>query len=55
VADKKYTKQEVNYSKGMKTRRCFLCEHFDPPRSCEIVEGDIRPDFWCEKFKKLSQ
>lgn len=48
----KLDKKSVNYSPGMRTRRCLLCEHYIEPRRCEIVEGDIRPDYWCERFKR---
>jgi hypothetical protein len=29
---------------------CALCSLFRPPRSCEIVEGDISPNGWCRFF-----
>jgi len=47
----KYTKSEVGYSYGKPHAHCGLCEHYRAG-SCEIVQGDIRPDYWCEKFKK---
>jgi hypothetical protein len=29
---------------------CAACTLFRPPRSCEIVEGDISPRGWCKFF-----
>jgi len=29
---------------------CAACSLFRPPRSGEIVEGDISPDGWCRFF-----
>lgn len=52
MPDQKLTKEEVDYSRGMGTRRCFLCRHFEPPHACELVEGRIQPDMWCKKFER---
>jgi hypothetical protein len=51
---RKASKQSVHYSQGMKTRHCGICQHFQPPHSCEVVEGKIDPEYWCEKFKAKS-
>lgn len=48
----KLSKEEVDYSPGMGQRRCYLCEHFIPRDSCEIVEGRIKQDYWCRKFSR---
>lgn len=48
----KHTKEEVDYGKGMGTIRCYLCEHFEPPDACELVEGRIRPEDWCKLFER---
>ena len=29
---------------------CAACTLFRPPRSCEVVEGDISPNGWCKFF-----
>jgi hypothetical protein len=29
---------------------CAACSLFRPPRSCEVVEGDISPEGWCRFF-----
>lgn len=48
----KVSKESVDYSHGMPARHCGICVHFQSPHSCERVEGDIDPDYWCELFKK---
>lgn len=48
----KTTKAAVHYSPGMGTTRCKNCVHFEPPHRCEIVEGAISPEYWCEKFRR---
>jgi hypothetical protein len=29
---------------------CAACSLFRPPRSCEVVAGDISPNGWCKFF-----
>jgi hypothetical protein len=29
---------------------CAACSLFRPPRSCEVVAGDISPNGWCRFF-----
>jgi hypothetical protein len=29
---------------------CAACTLFRPPRSCEVVQGDISPNGWCRFF-----
>ena len=49
----KFKKSEVDYSKGKPHAHCGICEHFRPEsRSCTLVEGDIDPAYWCEKFER---
>jgi hypothetical protein len=51
MADK-LTKIQVRYevpAKGMD--HCRDCKHFIGPNRCKIVEGDIQPNGWCEKFE----
>lgn len=31
-------------------QKCSLCQHFQPPSSCQIVAGTISPDGWCGVF-----
>jgi len=48
----KLNKSSVDYSEGKPHAHCGLCRHFEPPHSCEIVEGTIEPHMWCERFEK---
>lgn len=45
------TKGSVNYSPGKGETKCRNCEHFVTGGTCELVEGVINPDYWCEKFE----
>jgi hypothetical protein len=46
----KFTKNEVDYSKGTPEAHCGICEHYRHGL-CIIVEGGIEPDYWCKKFE----
>ena len=48
----KRTHAVVHYGTGMPSAHCSICEHFRAPHSCEIVESPIRPDGWCNQFRK---
>lgn len=60
----KKAKDEVQYSWGHMQSHCgpvfhddrWYCKHFIPRAkhtgSCEIVQGDIDPEFWCTEFQK---
>ena len=49
----KITKFEANYTdRGLGDERCRYCMHFEPANSCELVEGTINPDGWCEHFER---
>jgi len=47
----KFTKAEVGYGPGNGTVRCYLCIHYSN-RTCDIVEGRIKPDDACRKFER---
>ena len=34
------------------SQECDTCQHFQPPKSCEIVDGDISPKGWCIAWLK---
>lgn len=51
VDDDKVTKASVDYSPGMGKTRCRNCAHYQGG-SCEIVRGDIDPDYWCQEFER---
>lgn len=51
----KFSKREVGYEDpAKKADHCADCRHFEGPRACEIVAGDISPDAWCKKFAAKS-
>jgi len=49
------SKESVDYSEGMKSAHCGICKHYRSPGSCELVEGDIDPSYWCELFSRATQ
>jgi hypothetical protein len=48
--DAKVSKASVQYSVGMGAKRCFNCAHYRGDNECEIVEGTVAPEYWCERF-----
>jgi hypothetical protein len=50
-ADKR-TKVSVGYARAAGFSRCSKCRHWIPGGACEIVEGDIRPEYWCRLFRR---
>jgi High potential iron-sulfur protein len=49
--DKKTAKYQDHPNKG---QQCANCQFFRPPKSCQLVEGDISPNGWCSYFAKKS-
>lgn len=63
----KYTKNQADYSRGEVNSHCgkvFIedksyCKHFRGQKvalakgTCERVEGEIDPIFWCSEFEKV--
>ena len=50
-AQEKMSKQAADYQdtpKGM--LMCATCTLFLAPKSCKVVEGDVRPEGWCKAF-----
>jgi High potential iron-sulfur protein len=33
-------------------QRCDNCAQFEPPSSCKVVEGTIKPEGWCKVYVK---
>ena len=31
-------------------QRCGLCANFTPPSGCQLVQGTISPNAWCQLF-----
>ena len=52
MAETKKPKSAVRYGRGMLTRHCSVCQHWRPPRSCELVVGPIQPNGWCRLFER---
>lgn len=61
----KFLKADVDYSRGMIHSHCgpcfkddeWYCEYYlgaPAPASgrCKLVEGEIRPIMWCNKYEK---
>jgi hypothetical protein len=46
----KLSKQSVDYSKGTPEDHCGVCEYYEHG-ACRIVDGEIDPNYWCERFK----
>ena len=52
---KKAAQKAVMYQFSPKEgKHCSLCQHFQAPSSCRIVEGDIVPDGYCILFSKTA-
>jgi len=50
-AQEKMSKQAAEYQdspKGM--LMCATCTLFLAPKSCKVVEGDVKPEGWCKAF-----
>jgi hypothetical protein len=48
----KISKSEAKYQdKPNGSEHCQKCQHFQAPNRCELVEGGISPNGWCEHFK----
>jgi hypothetical protein len=49
--DKKTAKYQDHPNNG---QSCSQCRFFLPPKSCQLVDGDIIPNGWCSFFAKKS-
>jgi hypothetical protein len=51
MAQQKMSQAEAEYQDQPKSGLgCAACTLFRPPRSCEVVQGDISPNGWCKFF-----
>jgi hypothetical protein len=51
LAQQKMSKAEAEYQDRPKNGlACAACTLFRPPRSCQVVQGDISPSGWCKFF-----
>jgi hypothetical protein len=50
-ARQKMSQQEARYQDRPKdVHMCATCAFFEPPNSCDVVEGEVNPVGWCEVF-----
>jgi hypothetical protein len=50
---KKAAQSAVKYQQSPKDgKHCSLCQHFQAPSSCRIVDGTINPNGFCIMFAK---
>ncbi|WP_130213072.1 high-potential iron-sulfur protein [Bradyrhizobium genosp. SA-3] len=50
-AQQKISKSEAKYQdKANGNQRCQLCQFFQAPNQCQLVQGGISPNGWCERF-----
>jgi hypothetical protein len=50
-AQQKMSQGDAEYQDRPKSGlACAACSLFRPPRSCQVVEGDISPEGWCRFF-----
>lgn len=48
----KTPKDAVNYQDQPKNGdKCSQCRFFSEPGSCDVVEGEISPEGWCNLFQ----
>ncbi len=54
---KPYTKYQVQYENPAKvsSKHCSICEHYLNKTTCEIVQGKIDPEAWCNKYERKSK
>ena len=51
IAQQKMSQAEAEYQDRPKGGlACAACTLFRPPRSCQVVAGDISPNGWCKFF-----
>ena len=51
TAQEKMSQGDAEYQEQPKNGlTCAACSLFRPPRSCEVVAGDISPNGWCRFF-----
>jgi hypothetical protein len=47
----KMSQKEAEYQNTPKDiRMCATCTLFQPPKSCQVVGGEISPNGWCKAF-----
>jgi hypothetical protein len=47
----KISQEDAKYQDTPKgAQQCDGCINFQPPNACKFVEGEIKPDGWCQLF-----
>ncbi len=50
-AQQKMSRQDAKYQDSPKDNRmCATCAFFEPPKSCDVVEGEVNSTGWCVAF-----
>jgi High potential iron-sulfur protein len=53
AAAAKVSQQVVKYQPTPKgDQHCENCQHFEPPSSCQSVDGTVSPQGWCMIYAK---
>ena len=48
----KVKQKDVHHQQDAKDgQQCSACANFEAPKGCKLVEGEIKPDGWCQLFK----
>jgi hypothetical protein len=48
----KLSKQDAGYQDAPKDDHlCAGCTQFQPPKACNVVDGEISPHGWCKLFE----
>lgn len=32
-------------------QHCAICAHYLPPAACQVVQGEVSPNGWCDRFQ----
>lgn len=52
AAPKKFSQQQAKYQSVPKNgQRCQVCALWQPPTSCQVVEGAVSPAGWCMLYQ----
>lgn len=53
LAFQKLSQADARYQGTAKgSEHCGSCFHFQPTNDCKFVQGEIRPEGWCQLFTK---
>jgi hypothetical protein len=54
-AQPKVSKEQAKYQDTPKDdQKCSGCTYFVNPNSCKLVDGEIKPDGWCQLWTKAA-